>query len=455
MSNLLGPVGAQADRLDVSRVDVVLSSPGDGSGSSEVERSGPKSTVFRIGFGERSAHSAGAPGGSAAALRCLVYGLARVPDIFHAHSLDAFEAVKDVAHEQGVPIVWSPGAFDLGGGGLETALDADLRVERERAALQMSSAVIVASRDAAERQAEGYGIDVAARVHRIPPGTVRMPTGDASGWTGWAASVGRVYARVLASPRPLIRTVTALLACDIDGTLTGCRSAAVRFADWAAGRQIPFAVATGRSISEARAVLDRWDLPDPDLFVTAVGTEIHRSDETGALALCRTFAEELERGWDRAAALDVLATSGLEMQPEVEQRRWKLAAYGSGEEAVVLRHALAEAGLAVRVVASHDRLIDLLAPNGGKAAALAFAARGFGLSLDECIAAGDSGNDADMLATSGRAILVANADRDLDGLPPRRGLYRSPMRHADGVLDGLERFGVLRPGQGMRQGMRG
>ena len=94
-------------------------------------------------------------------------------------------------------------------------------------------------------------------------------------------------------------------------------------------------------------------------------------------------------------------------------------------------------GLQARVIASHGRFIDILPPNGGKGAALRFEARRRGLRLSDCIAAGDSGNDADMLLAAGRAIIPANACPELADLAGRH-ILRSRLSYADAVLDGLE-----------------
>uniref|UniRef100_UPI00374A98E8 HAD family hydrolase n=1 Tax=uncultured Novosphingobium sp. TaxID=292277 RepID=UPI00374A98E8 len=103
------------------------------------------------------------------------------------------------------------------------------------------------------------------------------------------------------------------------------------------------------------------------------------------------------------------------------------------------------AGQSARVVFSHGRLIDVLAPNGGKAAAIAAYAQSQGLSLAQCVAAGDSGNDVDMLTACGRAIVVGNAGSELDDLPERPGLLRVHDHHAAGVLEGLASLGITVP----------
>jgi sucrose-phosphate synthase len=65
-----------------------------------------------------------------------------------------------------------------------------------------------------------------------------------------------------------------------------------------------------------------------------------------------------------------------------------------------------------------------------------------GMTLADCIAAGDSGNDADMLEACGHAIVVGNASAELDGLSARAGLRRVRAHHAAGVMEGLAALGV-------------
>ncbi|MGR3434555.1 MAG: HAD-IIB family hydrolase [Shimia sp.] len=264
-------------------------------------------------------------------------------------------------------------------------------------------------------------------------------------WEVWAARVQDVYA----PPRRAVRTPVAarrpaILVSDIDDTLTGCRIGAAAFARWAAQRDIPFAVATGRSITEARAVLATWALPEPDVFVTAVGSEIHHRDATGRWRLHEAYAAHIAAGWDRAACLEVLRAT-IAPQPAIEQRGWKLAGFGDADDAARLRAALAERGLAARVVASHGRLIDLLPVAVGKGAALDWVASLFGLGRRDCIAAGNAGNDTDMLIAAGRGIVVGNAlDDEVAPALAHPHVHRVASAHAAGVLEGLAACGAVR-----------
>ncbi|MHA6345460.1 HAD family hydrolase [Roseivivax sp. CAU 1761] len=267
-------------------------------------------------------------------------------------------------------------------------------------------------------------------------------------WHRWAADVARVIAGLgagrdtAAAPANSAAPDAAMVVCDIDGTLTGDAAAAARFAEWARNRPagLRFAVATGRSLTEARRVLAAWQLPDPDLFITSCGSEIWRWGPRGRLDLCADYAARLD--WPRDALARRLARTGLAPQAEYEQRRWKLSYFGSAAEAAELAAELVPDFPGLRVVASHGKFIDLLPAAAGKANAIRFEAARRGLAERDCVVAGDSGNDADMLTGFARAILPANALDDLDGLAGLDHAHRSDWAFADGVLDGLARFGL-------------
>lgn len=254
-----------------------------------------------------------------------------------------------------------------------------------------------------------------------------------------------VYASEAVAAYRALRRPPGLLACDIDNTLTGCQSAADAFATWRRSAALPFVVATGRSFADARRILAKWRLPEPDAFITDVGTRIMVQGATGEWRACATYAAALDEDWDLARVRQLLAPLGLTPQDVATLGPHKVSFFGSAADAASIRATLATAGQAARVIFSHGRLIDVLAPRGGKAAAIAAYADRIGLTLADCIAAGDSGNDVDMLERCGAAIVVGNAGDELAMLTDRPGLYRAERHHAAGVLEGLERLGFVVP----------
>lgn len=242
----------------------------------------------------------------------------------------------------------------------------------------------------------------------------------------------------------IYRSVTRprLLACDIDNTLTGCLEAAADFAVWHRQSAFPFLVATGRDFDAARTILRRWGLPEPDAFIVDVGTRLMLPDGQGGWQECREFSRYLNGGWNREGVVEALRALKLQPQPRATEGPYKISFFGNEADAARIRDALDDHGLSANIVFSHGRLIDVLAPRGGKAEAIAAYARRSGLSLSHCIAAGDSGNDADMLSACGHAIVVGNATEELDGLAERNGSMRVTLPYAAGVLEGLTLLGL-------------
>ena len=236
--------------------------------------------------------------------------------------------------------------------------------------------------------------------------------------------------------------VRRVLVSDMDGTLTGSRAGVRRLTEVLRDGSLPLVLSTGRSLPEARRILARWRLPEPAVFVTAVGTEIHVPDARGRARLDEAYAAQVGRHWDRGAVCAALRAGGATFQRDIEQRRWKLGLRGDAREARRVEALLRDAGLAATVTPSHGRFVDVTPAGVDKAAALRYVAGRWGLTAASCIACGDSGNDAAMLRAAGWAVVVANALPELDGLGGPRVL-RTRAPHAEGIVEALAGLGLV------------
>ena len=246
--------------------------------------------------------------------------------------------------------------------------------------------------------------------------------------------------RSLVSPRRVPGGDRGMLCSDIDATLTGSRPAAGRFAAWAERRDRPFVVATGRTVTEARAVLSDWGVPEPDAWITSTGSEIYLRGPDGQPDADRDWIAHASRGWEPRAAHEVLSRlPGIAPQADIEFRALKLAyVVDAPRRAEEARAALSAAGIEANVIFSHRDLLDVLPARAGKAAAMAWVARRLGVAPRSIVAAGDSGNDLDMLSAAGLGVIVGDS-AELAPLHARPNAYRAGAAHADGVLEGLAR----------------
>ncbi len=268
-----------------------------------------------------------------------------------------------------------------------------------------------------------------------------------------AANIARVtwsdYARAIRKvARSLMRPTVArlarskkpyLLICDIDNTLTGCRKSASRLTRFLSARgDIAFGVATGRSLIEARRLMRDWDLPEPSVWITSVGTQIHWT-RGQSLEADEDFTAKIDKNWRASAVKQALESiDAAQLQELVNQRRHKLSYFLEDRAALrSVRKAVGVSSSCAKVVFSHERLLDILPARAGKSAAVSHVANTLGLAMDQVMVAGDSGNDIDMLQDCPNAILVANCEAELRVLGESGSAYFAQGEHAAGVLEGV------------------
>ena len=241
-----------------------------------------------------------------------------------------------------------------------------------------------------------------------------------------------------------------LVCCDIDGTVAGDPAAEARFGErWSrlAPHERPFFVLnSGRLIEDQKAFLLTSPLPRPDVLIGGVGTMLWSSLDPGHTD---SYAQSIGPAFDGSRIAEALrAFAGIRPQASEFQHAhkssWQLH---DADEALLaeIEAGLATAGLNARLVYSSARDLDILPAGVDKGAALAWLCGRLGLGLDEVVVAGDTGNDLGMFELEGiRGIVVANAYPELRAFADNRpNIYRASQPTADGVIEGLEHFGVL------------
>lgn len=253
-----------------------------------------------------------------------------------------------------------------------------------------------------------------------------------------------------------------LLVTDIDGTLILPGADQPGLDELCAilgarDERLVFAVATGRSDAQARRVLAARRIPEPDVVIAGVGTSIAYAAGGGpGRRIDRGWDAALARRWDAGEARSIgERVPGLVLQPPDNQDRFKVSF--DLDPAVFDRAALAAAVAAARaafhVVVSRGAQLDLLPRAASKGRAVRRVRRALGIPRAWTLAAGDSGNDEDMLADAGLAVIVADHGPELAPLRGRPGTLFSAAAGAAAILDGLHRAGWrdLAPGATRRE----
>jgi sucrose-6F-phosphate phosphohydrolase len=194
-----------------------------------------------------------------------------------------------------------------------------------------------------------------------------------------------------------------------------------------------------------RALIAARKLPKADYLVGGVGTELHdlRSDRN-----VPEFAAQFGQGWNLVKIERIVGElPGIERQPPEFLHPYKSSWFWPRVDSTqlgALRRRFVDEGLRVTVVYSSLRHLDVLPAEADKGNALAWLCRHLKMPLSEVLVAGDTGNDSSMfLLPEVSGIVVENAQPELFEAVVKLPTYVARSVMADGVLEGLQHFGVI------------
>ncbi len=241
-------------------------------------------------------------------------------------------------------------------------------------------------------------------------------------------------------------SVERLFVSDIDNTLTGDKESLACLLEMLTGTnsKVLFGIATGRSLDLTLEVLQQWEIPIPQLLITSAGSAIHygvNSVEDKGWESCINYRWRPDAL--REAMIDV---PGVELQPPEGQGKYKIS-FDVDKDRFSgirdLRRHLRQLRLQANIIYSHHQFLDLLPIRASKGTALRFFATKWGIALERCLVAGDSGNDEEMLMGNTMGVVVGNYARELEKLRGKPRIYFATAHHAGGVIEGIEHYKFL------------
>ncbi len=264
-----------------------------------------------------------------------------------------------------------------------------------------------------------------------------------------------------------METKIKALATDLDGTLIPLLDAnaqdLIELKTTLTEHALKLAFVTGRHFSSASDAIKQYDLPYPDCIICDVGTSVyeriddHFERHTGFDDYLSQITQGADTGDARAVvgdAEDWHKAFGLVEQEEEKQSRFKLSFYAEKQAvdsaANHIRDLLERASLPFSVVSSvdpftQDGLIDVLPAGVAKGFALSWWRDQRGLSCEEVVYAGDSGNDTAAFLTGVLSILVGNMDEAVANEierqhPQQEYIFKADSLATSGVLEGMRYF---------------
>ncbi|MEJ2203041.1 MAG: PfkB family carbohydrate kinase, partial [Gemmatimonadota bacterium] len=237
-----------------------------------------------------------------------------------------------------------------------------------------------------------------------------------------------------------------ILLTDLDGTLIGDQEgvAALRERLEGTSEGVGIGLATGRTLEDARTILSAWDLPEPDVLITASGGQLHYGPR---LVRDRSWERQIHHRWEPDAVVRALAElPGLTHDagtPSVPTRlRYRIDA-DSDLTLDRIRRRLRQAGLQVTLLLDQERYVDVLPGRASPGHAIRFFCFKWDLPPERLLVAGDSGNDADMLSGDTLGVVVGNHGPELEFLRGHPRIYFAERPHAWGILEGIDHYDFL------------
>jgi sucrose-phosphate synthase len=206
-----------------------------------------------------------------------------------------------------------------------------------------------------------------------------------------------------------------------------------------------FGIATGRRLDSALKELKRYNLPQPDVLITSLGTEIYYAPN---LTKDTAWQEHIDYLWKPSIVRRVLSElPGLELQEKSEQSPFKVSYYIDTEKAPPVEEIISllhQNEQTINVFHSFGQYLDIVPVRASKGSALRWVANQWDIPFEHILTAGGSGADEDMMRGNTLAVVVSNRhDEELSDLTDLDHVYFARNAGAAGILEALDHYDFL------------
>ena len=235
---------------------------------------------------------------------------------------------------------------------------------------------------------------------------------------------------------------------DLDQNLLGDPDSLLEFNKIIRGQRkcATFGIATGRRLDSALRVIKRYRIPQPDVLITSLGTEIHYAPN---LTRDTAWNKHIDHLWTPQIVRRTLAElPGIKLQPKIEQSRFKISYYIDPDKALSLEDIvglLHQEDQTVNVSLSFGQYLDITPVRASKGFALRYFASQWDIPLEHILAAGGSGADEDMMRGNTLAVVVGNRhEEELSNLVEVEDIYFAEQPYAHGILEAIDHYDFFR-----------
>lgn len=216
--------------------------------------------------------------------------------------------------------------------------------------------------------------------------------------------------------------------------------------------QLGIGVTSGRSIQAARQRFAELHLPEPCLWITQAGTEIHTRIDTCTAQGLRPdhhWQRHIGRRWSRDAVVAAMAAlePRLRLQDPVQQGPFKVSYLLQEPDQGILplvRQTLQQHDLPARPHLFQHWYLDVLPLTASKTEALRYIALRWQLPLNAILVEASQQGDGELLRGLPCGVVPGDHDPALDSLRTHRRVFFASRPQAWGLLEGLDHHRFLR-----------
>ena len=212
--------------------------------------------------------------------------------------------------------------------------------------------------------------------------------------------------------------------------------------------QLGIGVTSGRAIRAARQRFAELHLPEPCLWITQAGTEIHTRSPQGPLP-DHHWQRHIGRRWSRAAVEAAMAAlqPRLRLQDPAQQGPFKVSFLLQEPDQGILplvRQTLQQHQLSARPHLFQHWYLDVLPLSASKTEALRYIALRWQLPLSAILVQASQQGDGELLRGLLCGVVPGDHDPALDSLRNHRRVFFASTPQAWGLLEGLDHHRFLR-----------
>ena len=195
----------------------------------------------------------------------------------------------------------------------------------------------------------------------------------------------------------------------------------------------------------ALKVLRDRNIPQPDVLITSMGTEIYYNPD---LTKDDAWTSHIDHRWNRQRVSKLLRQlPGLTLQEKEKQSRYKISYFYDSTIAPTveeIKSILYQNEQTVNVIFSFGQFLDIVPVRASKGYAVRWVAEQWDIPLNRILTAGGSGADEDMMRGNTLSVVVANRHKEeLSNLADVEPVFFSEKQYAAGILDGINHYDFI------------